>query len=269
MNEDKLILAQAEDRIRQCEERSYMTSTSFLDPHQQSVLRQAIARQSTHGGYGCSLEFYGGYPDAERVVLVCLPDYLTLENAEPLTVIRVRPIGGGSIGAARSPGSSSKGKQLTHRDYLGSLMGMGIKREMIGDILVRDDGADIIVLDEMSDYLMREYRKAGRTNLSAEQVSIADLIIPEPKVKAVRDTVASLRLDNMVSAAFGIPRTKAVLAIQSGLVFVNHVEASKPDASVEEGDLITLRRSGRARVTSVGGRSRKDRIYVEFTLNRR
>ena len=244
MNEDNMLLGQAEDKIEQCYNRGYLTNTSFLDAHQQSLLRQTFRRRNV----GCRLEFYGGYEDAERVVMVCLPDYLEEVPDDLLSVIRATP----------SPG----GRPLTHRDYLGALMGLGIKREVTGDILVRDDGADIICLSEMSDYILQNFTGAGRSQLSLEAVPITDLIIPAKEVRTIRDTVASLRLDNVVSSGFGLSRSKATEAIRSGLVFVNHIEAVKADMTLNEGDLITLRHSGRIRLAEIGGRSRKDRVYI-------
>jgi len=246
MNEDKIILGQAEDKISQCVERYMATNTNFMDPHQQSVVRGFTG----HRDFGCALEYYGGYDDAERVVLLCLPDYETMESADPLSVIRAKATQGGRV--------------LTHRDYLGSLTGLGIKREMIGDILVRDDGADIIVLTEIADYIMTTYAKAGRVDLSVEEKTIAELIVPDRHLTEVSDTVASLRLDNIVASAFGISRSKAVQAIKQGLIFVNHMEATKVDMSVNKGDLIVMRHKGRVNIAEAGGNSRKGRVYITF-----
>lgn len=246
MNEDKIILGQAEDKISQCVERYMATNTSFLDPHQQSVIRSFTSRKD----FGCELQYYGGYDDAERMVLLCLPEYETLESAEPLEVIRAKAVQGGRV--------------LSHRDYLGSLTGLGIKREMIGDILVREDGADIIVLKEIADYILSAYAKAGRVSLSVEEKTIEELIIPDRRLTEIHDTVASLRLDNVVASAFSMPRSRAVQAINQGLVFVNHIEAAKVDMSVDEGDLIVMRHKGRVTIAEAGGSSRKGRVYVTF-----
>lgn len=93
---------------------------------------------------------------------------------------------------------------------------------------------------------------------------MSELIVPEIDRKIVTDTVASLRLDNIVASAFGLSRGRAAEAIKGGIVFVNHVEVIKADAAVSEGDQITLRGKGKARLAEIGGRSRKDRIYVQI-----
>ncbi|WP_425755220.1 RNA-binding protein [Ihubacter sp. rT4E-8] len=262
MREDDILLGQIEDKIAQCENKYIVTHTGFLDGHQQSVARIFCGKNhieifdaeaesaAVNAGRlpACRTRFYGGYDEAERVVLVNLPDYAFLEDENPLTVIRATVASGG--------------RSLTHRDYLGSLVGLGIKRDLLGDILVRPDGADIIVLADIADFLLTHYCKAGRMPLSLEQVPISALMIPEPERKTVTDTVASLRLDSVVASAFGLPRSKAADAIKSGIVFVNHVEALKADRMISEGDQITLRGRGKARLIQVGGRSRKDRVYI-------
>lgn len=261
MKEDQFFLGQLADRIAQCENKYITTYTNFMDTHQQSIARIYCRKNfiptAEEDQYGpedmgsipaTRSIFYGGYPDAERQILINLPDYAFLETENPLTVIRATKPDGG--------------RALTHRDYLGSLLGLGIKRELVGDILVREDGADIIVTEDIADFILLNYGKAGRTNLSLTQCPIKDLIIPKQKVSVITDTVASLRLDSVVASAFGLSRGKASEAITRGIVFVNHVETVKPDQQVSEGDRITLRGRGKARLTEIGGKSRKDRQYI-------
>ena len=263
MKEDNFFLGQLADKIAQCENKYIMTYTNFMDTHQQSIARihcrknfvpVTDADPYTAADMGSipttRSVFYGGYPDAERVILVNLPDYAFLENDNPLTVIR----------ATKAEGS----RELTHRDYLGSLLGIGIKRELLGDILVREDGADIIAMADIAEFILMNYCKAGRTNLSLTQVDIKDLIVPEQKTSVITDTVASLRLDSVVASAFGLSRGKASEAITRGIVFVNHMENTKPDFQVSEGDKITLRGKGKAVLSEIGGKSRKDRQYIKI-----
>jgi RNA-binding protein YlmH len=201
----------------------------------------------------CAMRFpvpatlWGGYEDAERTVAAFLPDYADKEDS-PLSVIRIKT----------PPG----GRQLTHRDYLGSLTGLGLEREMIGDILTTENGADVIILDDIQDFLLLNYSKAGRTSLQLAALPLSELHIPEQRTVMIKDTVASLRLDNVVSAAFSLSRGKAAEAIRSGLVFVNSIQCEKTDMQVEEGCKLVLRGKGKAYLREVGGRTRKDRIFV-------
>ena len=263
MNEDKLTLAHAEDRIEQCRNYDMLTHTSFLDARQQSLVRRAFGVRSGD----VRLVYYGGYEDADRVILAALPYYMADLYEESLsgefgpvrelmTVIRAT--------APKGSHASRSGRALSHSDYLGALMGLGIKRTMVGDILVREDGADIIVLAEIADYIMQTFASAGRSHLSLERLPIEALCVPEQNTTEIRDTVASLRLDALLAAAFRIPRGKAADAIRQGLVFVDHLEAAKADMPVEEGAELVIRHKGKAVLTAVGGRSRKDRINVTF-----
>lgn len=285
MNEDKLTLAQAEDRIEQCRTYDMLTHTGFLDARQQSLARRAFGVRQGE----VQLLYYGGYEDADRVILTALPYYMSDMTGEESLYPNAAKTDSGSAGsedaslsvAAAAPvrelltviratapkGShaSKSGRALSHSDYLGALMGLGIKRTVVGDILVREDGADIIVLTEIADFIMQTFASAGRSHLSLERLPIEALIIPAHETHEIHDTVASLRLDALLAAAFRLPRGKAADAIRQGLVFVDHLEATKTDLPVEEGAELVIRHKGKAILSEVGGRSRKDRINVTFT----
>ncbi|QIB67879.1 RNA-binding protein [Aminipila butyrica] len=259
MNEDKLTLALAEDKLTQCRDHYMITNTNFLDMRQQTICKNV--------GRGCGdvrAFYYGGYGDAERRVAVFVPDYVGAESQEqllayfsenkednPLTLIRAKHSGY---------------KALSHRDYLGSLTGMGIKREAIGDILVSENGADILILKEMLDFLLLNYGKAGRTYLELTAEELSDIYIPEGLTEEKSCTVASLRLDNVVAAAFGLSRGKAAEAIKAGLVFVNSMQMAKAEKSLSQGDKIVLRGKGKVILKEIGGNTRKDRIFIMLTL---
>ena len=265
MNEDELLTGFAEDNIKQCIDRNMPTGTGFLDPHQQSVVRTRFGA----GDAVTRIIYYGGYDDAERVMMICLPEYVMMPqqaggNAEGINgvisdlmcIVRVTH-------SDRSQASRT-GRPLSHSDYLGALMGLGLQRESVGDILVRADGADIIVPCDIADYIVKELSQAGQSRLDAERKQISELILPVRELKEYKDTVASLRLDNIVSSAFGLSRSKAVMAIKSGLVFVDHMEATKPSVTIKEGTEIVVRHKGRAIFSEVGGTSKKGRIYIKY-----
>ena len=154
MEEDDLLLAGIEDKIDQCERYAMLTHSAFLDLRQGALARAYCVKRR-----GLQVCFYGGYGEAERVIAAFFPDYLSLptekgrlswlaENEEdnPLTVLRVK----------KDPFHT-----LTHRDYLGALMGLGIKREMVGDLLVTENGCDIILLKSVAPYLKDNLTQAG------------------------------------------------------------------------------------------------------------
>lgn len=245
--EDKILLALAEDRFHQCSSQYAAANTDFLDLRQRGLV-EALCRRLCQGDSDVRRRFFGGYEDAERTICLFLPDYAQIEDSSPLAVVRAE--------------TAPDAKKLTHRDYLGSLMGLGIRREKIGDILTHETGADIIVMEEIADFLLYNYGQAGRTPLKVTRVPLAELRVPEQKSLLQKDTVASLRLDNVLSSAFCLSRAKAAEAIRAGLVFVNSAPAEKPDLQVKEGDKLVLRGKGKAFLREVGGKTRKERIFI-------
>jgi len=244
--EEKLLLAAIEDKAKKCIRTDSPQHTGFLSP-EQCASAEDICRR---GHYRAML--YGGFEDAERRVMIFLPDYLEEEDIpeqyQPVSALR-----------AELPKGA---KKLSHRDYLGAMLGLGVERSVIGDILVRDDGADIIVLSEMADYFVRNFEKAGRMNVKVCSIELDSVRQAYTSVSEITDTVASLRLDNIVSSAFRLSRGGAQEAVRQGLVSVNGRQCLKPDMPVEPMDKIVLRGKGKAVLKDAGGRSRKDRIIV-------
>lgn len=255
MKEEQILLAGIKDKISQCSEQYRVTHSAFLDLHQRDVVERFCVSQRN-----LRYLFYGGYEDAERTIVLFLPDYIPMDNERgigsyfkenqgenPLILLRV---------------SHASYRKLTHRDYLGSLLGLGIKREKIGDILVREDGCDIIMFHDIANFLLLHYEKAANVCLKTELCNIDQLIVPIGSHKEVKDTVASLRLDCLVASAFSLSRTKAAEMVEKGIVSVNGVQQYKPEMLIKEGDKLVLRGKGKARLKKVGGETRKDRIFI-------
>ena len=247
-----------EDRYKKFNRDYHIMNTDFLDMAQQSA---AMPFVTSHSGDGVFM--YGGYKDADRRQIVFMPDYTGVEKTEdiytyfaknpedcPLAVLKVE--------------IRQKGAVLRHSDYLGSLLSLGIKREKTGDILIDDKGAQIIVNREIADYLADNYARAGRVPVDTSVVPISELAERESYTERLRFTVSSVRLDNVISAVFGISRKSASEAISRGMVFVNSVETKKADRTVREGEKVVLRGKGKAVFAGSSGISRKGKIYVEF-----
>lgn len=252
--EDRILLAGIEDRMRRSEERYMLTSTAFLDLRQRS-----LAETFLKGFGGVNFCFYGGYEDAERTVCVFFPEgfmegkspeehFAAIPEEDPLAAVR----------AIRKKGAPP----LSHRDYLGALMGLGIRRESVGDILVREDGADIILLKEIADFVLMNYSKAGRTPLELSGIPVSGLIFRAGERREVTESVASLRLDNLVSAAFSVSRSRAAEAAAEGLIFIDGISVKKPDRIIREGEKIVFRGRGKAVFLGVKGKSSKGRLIV-------
>lgn len=247
MTKDELITARIEDRLSQCRDGYYVTSTGFLDTHE-----QALAIAASRHAAGVRVIMYGGYDGAERRMLVCVPRELPISDEEAveglLEVFRIK-----------LPAIT---RELSHRDYLGSILGLGIERRLTGDILVRPDGADVLIVPGIEEFLLNELHRIGPVEVKTESAPVDELIIPEARFEYVRDSVSSVRLDSVVSSAFRLSRAKAAEAVRRGLVSVDHAECLKPDAAVHEGSSIVLKGKGKAVLEETGGESRKGRIRI-------
>ena len=142
---------------------------------------------------------------------------------------------------------------LTHRDVLGSLMGLGIDRSKFGDVIVQQGGAQILVDESIADFVIQNFTKIAMVSVSVEAIDLSDIAPKEEKIKEVRTTVASLRLDAVASS---------VSAINAGLLQVNWQPAKGASQEVKEGDVISMRGRGRMKVEAITGTSRKGRIGV-------
>lgn len=240
--DDRILLARVWDKYEQTRRRSVPSATVFLSPREQQLARALLSAAGVHTGYA----FDGGYGEAERKILVFLPDWA--EAAE----------GGLAFLRAAFRGA----EKPSHRDILGSLMGLGVARERLGDILVSDGSADIVAAPSLREFFLQEWTQAGRARLAVTEISREELRIPQAQVKTVRDTVPSLRLDAVTASAFSISRGKAAELIAAGRVNLDHIPCLKPDKAVAEGAVLTARGFGKAKLTQVGGLTRKGRTGV-------
>ena len=254
--EDRLFLAKLLDKAEKAD-RGYLTYTHFLDPHQRSIAKRVLRE------IGKPAIFEGGYAEAERAVGLFMPDYLACaealddfrSNSEyPLSLIRV------------IYKKNAYAKELTHRDYLGALMNLGVKRETLGDILVHDDFAQIIALSDVAAYLENNLTQVGRVGVEVRKSDVSQLLLPKVKAEEKTATVASLRLDAIVAEGFNLSRAKASEYIEAGKVYLQFEECTNGSKDVEEGSTISLRGMGRIILDKVGGNSKKNRIFI--TLRR-
>ena len=242
--EDRLLLAKVLDRAEQAASRNIPAATDILSPQQQM---QVLDLLRLAGIPETSWVKLGGYEGAERNLFLFLPDWLEAELAEshsPLRCLRA---------------TFRAEEKLTHRDFLGSLMGMGIVREKVGDILVSEGSADLIVLDTVAEFLGTSWNSAGRAKLTVQEIDPAHIHIPVAKVQEVRDTVSSLRLDAIVATGFRMARGKAAELIGSGRVQVNWRDCTKSDKQLSAGDTVSARGFGKFELSEVGGRTKKGR----------
>lgn len=241
--EDRLLLARLYDKLTGAERRNVPGVTCFLAPREQVLVQRLLPE--------LPLQFFGGHPEAERAVACYLPDYL---DEHFLTAPD------GPVAAVRA--EFYEKDALTHRDFLGSLMGLGIKRETVGDIFVDRGSCDFLVTREILPYVLDNLTSAGRTRLSLREIPLEKVSGPHYSVKELRDTVASLRLDALVGAGFGLARGKAADLIAAGKVSLDGLPCVKPDKPVAEGGKISARGYGKVVLKEISGRTKKDRISI-------
>ena len=243
--EDRLAMAKILDKAERAFRRNVPAATDFLSPQQRAQARDCLRLA---GISETAYVLQGGYEGAERQVLLFLPDWMEPESAEnPIRCLRAE---------------YREEEKPTHRDFLGSLMGMGVVREKIGDILVAPGSTDLLVLEGVADFLLRSWSSAGRTRLRVSAIGLENLHIPAAARKELRDTVSSLRLDAVAASGFRLARGKAAALIESGKVQLNWRECVKPDKLLEAGDVVSARGFGKFELSEVGGLTRKGRVSI-------
>lgn len=232
------LLTRVAELSHRAEARNVLTHTGFLTPSECAAAQKP--------GFPNSYAF-GGYPDAERKMLFFLPDYCTPEDAhEAIAAL-----------AVNAPFSS-----LTHRDYLGSLLALGIKRDCVGDILVDETRATLLLDAKIAPFVRENLTRAGRSGLSVSELPCT-AITPPVQTFSVREcTVASPRADALFAAAFGLSRERAADALREGRCEVNWNPVTSPAAPLSEGDVLSLRGTGRAKLSAFGGTSKKGRTFI-------
>lgn len=241
-----MLLAKLWDKINSGMQRNIPAHTPFLSPRELEMARYLFGEPD-------GLVTFGGYADAERQMLCYLPDYLDkdflMQDSSPVVALRAL---------------FHEGDTPSHRDFLGSLMGSGISRESIGDICVGTGMCDFFVTEEIAPYLLQNFTSAGRTKFRLSSIPLTQVQVPEPEVKIIRDTLASLRLDSVISSGFRIGRSLAAQYVIAGKAAIDGLPCEKPDKAVSEGCKISLRGSGKIKLAKVGGQTKKNRISVEI-----
>lgn len=247
-DEDRLLLARVLDKLDLARTRSVPAHTQFLSQGERALVEELInaAGRPSH-------LFFGGYEGAERTVCAFLPQWMEADDflaAPPLAAVAIRP--------------TDPANTLSHRDYLGAILGLGFTREKFGDLLVADGFCKAVMAEETAPLVLSQLDQVGRCTVKVSPLALSELKPVVGATALIRDTVSSLRLDAVVAAAFDLPRSKATALIEGGRVHLNHRECVKADRTVAEGDVLTCRGYGRCTLTKVVGTSRKGRTIVEL-----
>lgn len=222
--------------------------TDFLDPREQFIVQSIIGQNGE-----CRVRFFGGIQGAERKRALLYPDYL--QPGEEDFQIQLFEI--------KYP---EKFVQLSHPQVLGSLMGIGLKREKYGDILIDEKRIQFFAAKEIAEYIRLHFQQVGKVTIRLETLSLSDAIRVVEQMEEKEVTVSSLRLDAVLSTASRLSREKTQKLIESGLVKVNFKVVESPSYPLHEGDLISAKRIGRIKLSSIGDKTKKNkwRIHLGF-----
>ena len=248
--EDKMCLSQVLDKIEFSSTREKIEYTDFLDMYQISLVENFL-RKTKISNY----ELYGGYEEAERKILIIYPEKYDKKMIEKnynkmIRVVRViLP-------------EEEQGK-YNHRNYLGGIVKLGLNRQKVGDILVSNDGADIIVINDFAEILKKEIgllTRFEKSNIEIEEIE--SLRKKEIRVEEIKIIVPSLRLDNIVSDLAKTSRNKAVQIINQERVFINGQNETKQSKQIKINDVITIRGKGRFIIKESVGNTRSGRTVL-------
>ncbi|BAY47200.1 RNA-binding S4 domain-containing protein [Scytonema sp. HK-05] len=237
------VIDQAEQAIKTWE----VVLTDFLSPPELLEIQQVFSRLT-------EVEFvvWGGYPQAERRRIAIARSEMPLDQSQ--VAVTALDIAGNFLFDT-----------ATHRDFLGAMLGTGIVREKTGDIIVLGErGAQVIVVPELADFLEMNLKQVRSVPVKTQRIDLSELKVREPKKKELTTVEASLRLDAIASAGFGMSRSKMVELIDGGDVRVNWKEITQASSQVKTGDLIAIRGKGRLEVGEIAV-TKKDRYRVQLT----
>lgn len=255
MQERELLISRCLDAKKKALDSFMLTSTVFLSTEQigiaETIRREYISDIDTF--------YFGGFEQADRKIAVYVPKVFQItdinqyfnESPDDCSICLIKL-------------DKDKFSDLSHRDYLGSLMGLGIKREMIGDIIIKETCAYIFALKSISKFICENLTKVGRGSVSCRPCSVDEFTYFEGETELFFASVASLRLDNVVAAAFKLSRSNSNLAIKNGLVYVNSLQITKNDYSLKADDKIVLRGKGKVILEEIIGETKKGRIHINI-----
>lgn len=253
-NEEQLLEKRLLELSRLAYNREMITYSDFLNLNELNILH-SLPKHFLYTGYVT----FGGYELAERQMAAFLPDALSLRRetdafsffSKEVCVLRISPL------------HEKYAEKLTHRDYLGAILNLGIDRSKIGDILIDDKNAVVFVKLQMRNFLMDELTRVRHT-----AVMVTEEIMQEfqysPRYEEIKGTVASVRLDCLLGLAFSASRSSLTSLIEGAKVFVNGKLITSNGYQVKENDVISVRGMGKFRFCEVMNTTRKKRVYVRI-----
>lgn len=256
-------------RIKDLSERAYMkgivTTTAFLSVSELATFYKILASEgvaaTTHKYGGAKYVIYGGAKEAERARICFLPDYLDegtfrqMEDGEN-TVVKCVHI---------TPLNNKFADDLNHRDYLGSIMNLGIERDQIGDIVTGEKEAYVFATPDIAEMMERELIRIRHTSVKCEIVKASECDI-EPKFEEISGSVASERIDAILAFVYHLSRSEAQKLIESESVFIDGRTAYSGGYDLKVGSRVSVRGHGKFIYIGPSGTTRKGRLFVNIKV---
>ncbi len=229
-------------------QRGIVTYSDFLNLNELNILH-TTPKQELYSGY----ETFGGYEFSERQMVAFLPDALCYEKNYPISTLKITPM------------QPKFAEELSHRDYLGAILNLGIDRSKLGDILIENNSAILFAHKSMEDFLLREITRIRHTSVMVTKEDLNSFSYT-PNIKEIRGTVSSIRLDSLLALAFSSSRSKLVAFIENGKVFVNGKLITSNGYQIKEDDIISVRGMGRFQFKETISQTKKERFFVLLHL---
>lgn len=247
MNETEFEIKRIKDLAQASYTQNRYTFTKFLSADELTVVDQ-IRADLKHVDY-CA---FGGHEMCERqIIRFGSPESLGYEEDFPITTLLIESL------------MEKFSDSLSHRDYLGAMMNLGIKREVLGDILIKDKKAYVFCLDEIADYLCNELTRIKHTSIKISKLE-GDIPELEKKLEDFEVLVTSPRIDAVVSALTKLSRSQAVNLFREKKVLVNNRTCENNSMMLKESCTLSIRGYGKFVYIGEGGRTKKDRVFVKM-----
>ncbi len=255
-----LLLARIDDAVKRAE-RGEICATPFLSPAELAICREHLI----YVGMGARYIEWGGYADAERKKIFLLPEYaegvkeydslFEYGNDTDIEISAIEVVTSGF-------------RKLAHRDFLGSVLGLGLQRSVVGDIFLSADEreralATVICEKNVAAFICESLKKVANDSVVTREIALYEIKIPQREYKHISDTVSSARLDCVVAAVLSLSREKAKLLVTEGLVQVDHKGIEDPSKQIEAPYLLTVRGHGRFKINSLSDKTKKGRFRLD------
>lgn len=249
MNKEELFLVNRfGDLANTAYERNIYTYSDFLNLYELSILNQIKETLPP-----VTLKTTGGNPYAERKIAVFSPKEIYYEEEPPIVVLSIAPI------------NSKFVEQLSHRDFLGAVLNLGINRNKIGDIFVKEQQAYVYCKEDISAYIMENLFKIRHTQVTIHKTECRSVNVI-PNLKEITGTISNIRLDSLIATAFKTTRSSIISCIEERKVFINGKVTTSNGAAVKEGDIVSVRGKGRFVFQGVLKETKKGRNLIKLSL---